>query len=96
MKTRRRSHIYAIINIDPKDRNAMTYIGSLKQIDAGQNNRCTASNNVEGVIKAMAPSLKLKKYLESMQKLTLKDLKEVLKAYYGQKARLICLQNKQN
>ena len=33
----------------------------------------------------MAPSLKLKKYLDSMENLTLKDLKEILQAHYGKK-----------
>ena len=70
---------------DPNDRNTMTYISLLKQIDAGQNKGFTASEIVEGVIKAMAPSLKLKKYLDSMQNLTLKDLKEILQAHYGKK-----------
>eukprot|EP00795_Rhopilema_esculentum_P014931 gene14930-6074_t len=66
-------------------RNTMTYISLLKQIDAGQNKGFTASEIVEGVIKAMAPSLKLKNYLDSMQNLTLKDLKEILQAHYGKK-----------
>ncbi len=70
---------------DPNDRNTMTYISLLKQIDAGQNKGFTAPEIVEGVIKAMAPSLKLKKYLDSMQNLTLKDLKEILQAHYGKK-----------
>ena len=67
------------------DRNTMTYISLLKQIDAGQNKGFTASEIVEGVIKAMAPSLKLKTYLDSMQNLTLNDLKEILQAHYGKK-----------
>ena len=71
---------------DPNDRNTMTYISLVKQIDAGQTKGFNDSEIVEGVIKAMTPSLKLKRYLDSMQNLTLKDLKEILQAHYGRKS----------
>ena len=66
-----------------KDR--LSLVSLLRQIETGLKNKYTEAEVIEGVIRAVSPALKLRSYLEMMPGLTIAKLEHILKAHYKQK-----------
>lgn len=67
-----------------KDR--LSLVSLLRQIETGLKHKYTEFEIIEGVIRAISPALKLCSYLEMIPDLTIDRLENILKAHYKQKS----------
>lgn len=83
---RRDFRIVGLIGGD-NNKDRLSLVSLLRQIETGlKKNKYTESEVIEGVIRAISPSLKLRSYLEMIPDLTIAKLENILKAYYKQKS----------
>ena len=68
---------------EQKDR--LTFVSLIRQIDAGREKGYKEREIIDAVIRAISSSLKLRSYLETMKELTLAKLRQMLRAHYKQK-----------
>ena len=69
---------------EQKDR--LSFVSLIRQIDTGLEKAYKEREIIDGVIRAISPSLKLRSYLETMKELTLPKLRQMLRAHYKQKS----------
>lgn len=69
-----------------EQRDRLSFVSLIRQIDAGLEKAYKEREIIDGVIRAISPSLKLRSYLETMKELTLLKLKQMLQAHYKQKS----------
>lgn len=83
---RRDFRIVGLIGGD-NNKDRLSLVSLLRQIETGlKKNKYTESEVIEGVIRAISPSLKLRSYLEMIPDLTIAKLENILKAHYKQKS----------
>ena len=69
---------------EQKDR--LSFVSLIREIDTGLEKAYKEREIIDGVIRAISPSLKLRSYLETMKELTLPKLRQMLRAHYKQKS----------
>ncbi len=68
------------------EKGGLTYCSVIRQIDSAVKSGHRESEIVEGVIKAVSPSLKLRSFLEGKPDLTFLSIKRILRAYFQEKS----------
>ena len=77
---------FKITGVISNEKNHLPYSSLNKQIDSALKRGYPENDIIDGVISAIAPSLHLRSYLESMKTITLPQLQQILRSHYCEKS----------
>lgn len=66
--------------------NCLSYLSFLRQVEAGRKRGYSEMDILDGVIRAIEPTCKLREYLEGIEELTLGEAQTVIRGYYREKS----------